>query len=67
MKQVVSLDLWWPEARADEELVYRQLAAILCFFEALFQLIVVYSFLKIFASNILAEGKAQIFFNRQTG
>jgi hypothetical protein len=46
MKQVVSSGLSWPEARVDEEMVYRQLARdfVLCFFAASFRLIVVYSF-----------------------
>ncbi len=41
MEQVISLGLSWPEARADEEMVYRQLARdfVLCFFAASFRLI----------------------------
>jgi hypothetical protein len=46
MKQVVASNLSQPEARADEELVNRQLARdfVLFFFAAPFRLIVVYSF-----------------------
>jgi hypothetical protein len=41
MKQVVSLDFWGPEARADEEFVYLQLALsfVLRLFEEPFELI----------------------------